>query len=144
MLQIKQTQTPNSKCISMCGYTSYLCLVGCKVNIEKSIEILNLGKTFVCKPWMQIADSNSRVEICKQRANFLPISLLSSCQPKANAGKQSRSFFVHYFWGCKATFLSIMSLKVLAEEFCSPIWLLPGLLQGRQFKKHASSHHTAG
>ena len=81
-----------------CVDTLHICVLLGKVNIEKSIEIPNLRKTSVCKPLRQIVDSNrSWVGICKQRANFLPISPLSSCQPKPNTAKQSRSFFVDYF-----------------------------------------------
>ena len=70
-----------------CVDSFHMYLVGCEALERLKDCQVALRKTSVCKPLRQILDSNRRAGICKQQANFLPISLLSSCQ--SNAAKLS-------------------------------------------------------
>ena len=70
-----------------CVDSFHMYLVGCEAFEHLKDCQVALRKTSVCKPLRQSLDSNRRAGICKQQANFLPISLLSSCQ--SNAAKLS-------------------------------------------------------
>ena len=75
-----------------------MCLVGSEAFEHLKDWQLALRKTSVCKPWRQILDSNKRVGYCKQEANFLPISLLSSCQPNSTKLSSIQMCMQTIFW----------------------------------------------
>ena len=96
--------------IFWCGCISYMCPVGCEAFEHLKDCQVALRKTSVCKPLRQILDSNRRAGICKQQANFLPISLLSSCQSNAAKLSSIQMCLRTLFWLQRKTIFKFWSI----------------------------------
>ena len=93
-----------------CVDSFHMYLVGCEALEHLKDCQVALRKTSVCKPLRQILDSNRRAGICKQQANFLPISLLSSCQSNAAKLSSIQMCLRTLFWLQRKTIFKFWSI----------------------------------